>query len=271
MPRNFYSLISVCLLFVLTPGVFADKREELRPIVEKALKVASVEKLQSLRAWSIVLKVIARHENLHTGTRRIFVQLPDQYRLDFESSKVLMDDNSPVKWSIVLNGRKGWRNDTGQTEEISAEEVSRQRVQLQLQPSWSRYVARLRDPSYQQASIPETTVGGKTAVGVELTHEERPPVRLYFDKETALLLKVEGRQKDGQKGEITFSDYRDVGGIQVPHKWEWTTDGNQDYERPVEGVGKVRFKGSVRKEHWIYEMTCLKFEDKLDAKLFEKP
>jgi hypothetical protein len=154
---------------------------------------------------------------------------------------------------------------------MSAEDVSRQRMQLQFQPSWSRYVARLRDPSYQQASIPERTIGGKSAVGVELTHEERPPVRLYFDKETALLLKVEGRQKDGQKGEMTLIDYRDVGGIQVPHKWEWTLDGNIDEEIMVEGVGKVRIKSSIQKQHWIYELTRLKFEDKLDTKIFEKP
>jgi hypothetical protein len=55
------------------------------------------------------------------------------------------------------------------------------------------------------------------------------PVTLYFDPESGLLLRVV-RFVDTVVGsvptQIDFADYKEVGGVQIPHQWKWTwTDG----------------------------------------------
>jgi hypothetical protein len=68
--------------------------------------------------------------------------------------------------------------------------------------------------------LPETRIGAQTAVSVRLTHKDYWPIRLYFDKDTALLIKSERNKDDddrlGRSSEMTYSDFRRVGGILVP-------------------------------------------------------
>jgi hypothetical protein len=272
MSQTYHKLIAVCLLSALTPGVLADEMETLKPLVEKAIKVAGIDKIQSVRAWTLLVKVTDRHEALRSGTRRDFVQLPDQYRSDFESEVYEGDPPIRIRTSVVINGRSGWRTVTGKTEEMSAEDVDREKAWgIRLQPGWSRDVALLLDQKYQPTPLGERDIGGRVAAGIKLTREGNPPIHLFFDKDTCRLLKMDRVLKDGQRSETVYGDYREVGGIQVPHKWAFKTDGNVDHEIDVDGVGKVRIKGTQRPDDWVYEVIELKFADKLDAKLFEKP
>jgi hypothetical protein len=99
MTRLSYSIASG-LIIVFARGLFADARETLKPLIEKAVKVAGVEKVQSVRAWTLTLKVTDRHEAIRSGTRRASAQLPDHYRSDFESNVYL--DDSPIRTSVLM-------------------------------------------------------------------------------------------------------------------------------------------------------------------------
>jgi outer membrane lipoprotein-sorting protein len=72
-------------------------------------------------------------------------------------------------------------------------------------------------------------IGDKTVAVVQGTSPSRSPVKLYFDRDTGLLLR-EVRYTPTMVGtnpvQIEFSDYKDVNGYKVPFHWVTTwTDG----------------------------------------------
>jgi hypothetical protein len=91
---------------------------------------------------------------------------------------------------------------------------------------------------------------------VKVTRDKQPAVTLYFDKETALLVKRDAVVKDEfQKwkealDEAYLSDYKDVGGVKFFTKLKVVRDGKPMIEATL---------------------SDQKVNEKLDAKLFEKP
>jgi hypothetical protein len=207
---------------------------------------------------------------MRTGTLRVWIQLPDQYRYDFECSTVFEGD-AQAWYGVVLNGPKGWDKNRYGVQELSPRLHGRVKGGMRLKPEWSANVALLLDRQYRVTTKGETMVAGRVVVGVELFRKGEPPVRLDFDKETCQLLKSIRTRDDGSKAVPTYEDYREVESLRVPHKWTFRTDGNVDHEANVEGVGPVRLKGGVQPQERTYELVELKFVDKLDAKLFGKP
>jgi hypothetical protein len=271
---------SLALVLLLAVRGSADDREVLKPFAEKALQAIGGEKVQKVRAWSIILKetekVGGQEEAWHSGTTHLYVQLPDLYRSEFQS-KVLVGENSiPDRTIVVVNGQKGWRHEsvTGETEELSAKDIDAYKRKIR-RSLWLRGGALLSDPGYELKALPKTRIGDREAIRVKLTHKEYPPIRLYFDKETALLLKSERNQDDDRSldrtVQTTYSDYRRVSGILVPHKQISKAEGPERNEIQLDGIGTVKIEGHISAVHRLYELVELRFVDKLDAKLFEKP
>ncbi len=81
-------------------------------------------------------------------------------------------------------------------------------------------------------------------------------VSLFFDKENGLLLKMQTRVKgplhNGEEftAETLYSDYEEVDGLMIAHKFT------------------IKYDGKVYNEG---EISDVKFIDKLDDKLFDKP
>jgi photosynthetic reaction center cytochrome c subunit len=89
-------------------------------------------------------------------------------------------------------------------------------------------------------------VEGTTAGGV--------PVKLYFDPDSALLMR-QVRYIDTPMGfnptQIDYADYRDVSGIKVPFRWTVTwLDGRSTYEltelRPNVAIDAAKFAKPVQ-------------------------
>jgi photosynthetic reaction center cytochrome c subunit len=85
-----------------------------------------------------------------------------------------------------------------------------------------------------RAAFPETSIDGHVVQVVQGTTAGKSQVKLYFDKQTSLLVRqvrwantVVGRNPT----QVDYSDYRDVGGIKLPFHWTLTwTDGQSIYE-----------------------------------------
>jgi outer membrane lipoprotein-sorting protein len=62
---------------------------------------------------------------------------------------------------------------------------------------------------------------------VQGTNPRQPPVNFYFDAESGLLVR-QLRMVDTAVGrvptQVDYSDYREVAGVKIPHKWvvTWT-------------------------------------------------
>ena len=85
-----------------------------------------------------------------------------------------------------------------------------------------------------RTGFPDVTIGDRPAVVVEGTTAGGSPVKLYFDKQTGLLVH-QARFTNTVIGltptHIEYSDYRVVSGVKIPFKWTVTwVDGQSTTE-----------------------------------------
>jgi photosynthetic reaction center cytochrome c subunit len=77
---------------------------------------------------------------------------------------------------------------------------------------------------------PAERIGDRDAVLLVAANEGKPPLKLYFDAQTGLLLR-EMRYADTALGynptEIDYADYRDVDGVKVPFRWTLARPGGR--------------------------------------------
>src|SRR6266404_562869 len=73
-------------------------------------------------------------------------------------------------------------------------------------------------------------IGGRASWLVVGRREGKPDVRLFFDKQSGLLLRMV-RYTDSPLGlnplQIDFADYRDSGGVKIPFRWTQARPGNR--------------------------------------------
>ena len=91
---------------------------------------------------------------------------------------------------------------------------------------------------------PRTDVRGRDSYLIQGNGDRGSFATLYFDRETGLLLRTV-RHTPSQIGkvpaQIDYEEYRDVGGIQFPHKWTFTwLDGRDTFQ-----FTDVRFNGTI--------------------------
>jgi hypothetical protein len=108
-----------------------------------------------------------------------------------------------------------------------------------------RQVLRLKDADHRVTLLDEEAkIDGRAAVGMEVTGPWFRG-RMYFDKETHLLVKSPGGWYLAGRGAVTYSDYKKFDGLPIPQREH---DG---YLEPV--------------------LIDFRAVDKFDAKLFEQP
>jgi hypothetical protein len=82
--------------------------------------------------------------------------------------------------------------------------------------------------------FPPTDVDDRDVVVVEGTAPQGSRVKLFFDQESGLLLRMVRFTKTVlglNPSEVDYADYRDVAGVKVPFKWTATwTDGRSEFE-----------------------------------------
>jgi len=70
------------------------------------------------------------------------------------------------------------------------------------------------------------TIGTQTAIMLIGKRPQLPPVKMYFDQETGLLLRIlhfEDSPLGLNPTQIDFSDYRKVGTVKIPFRWHTAT------------------------------------------------
>src|SRR6266581_2089748 len=73
-------------------------------------------------------------------------------------------------------------------------------------------------------------IDGRDTYLVVGRNEGQPPLRLYLDKESGLVLRLVryGETPLGRNPtQIDYSDYRDANGVKVPFRWTLTRPGNR--------------------------------------------
>ena len=125
----------------------------------------------------------------------------------------------------VFNGKQGWLGIPGRVHTMSAAENDAAHIDADL------YLAARLKTLYQKFSVDsgEKIDGHDTYVVVGRT-EGQPPLRLFLDKESGLLLRLV-RYAETPLGsnptQIDYADYRDANGVKVPFRWTLARPGNR--------------------------------------------
>jgi len=120
----------------------------------------------------------------------------------------------------AYNGQVGWLASPRGSHPMSAAEAAAARIDAQLY-----FPARIRE-LYQEFKVqPGEIVDGHATYLVHAQGHDMPPLRLYFDQQTGLLLRLI-RYAQTPLGrnptQIDYFDYREIDDIKVPYKWMLT-------------------------------------------------
>lgn len=205
------------LVLTLAPGLLAG--QEPRAILERAVEAhGGMERLSRARADWIKIKgtlYVADKEVPFVGETT--VQLPDR----FKNVMQLTPPGGSYQLVQILNGDRAHVAVGGQPQKVSPTAAAEMRETLHLDRA-IRLVPLLRDPTFELAGTGESEVNGRKAVGLRVRARGKKELRLYFDRETSLLVKTEHTLEDGNGKEVRqegyYSDFREVGGYKRPLK-----------------------------------------------------
>ena len=239
----------VCLvLFQISHRAKADERLVARAIIDRAIEfaggrdaLASYEKpfVRSAKATAI------GGRGPEESDMKITTLFPDKSR-SHQTHK-----NGGIL-EIVFNGDKGWNKSTVPGRGVRTSEMKDIGVRAnrdRLYGEWLGTLLPLDDDEFRLTTVMEIVIEGRPAVGVNVAHEDRPDVQMYFDKETFALVKL-ARKLDGRVLEEYYDDYADLDGLVYPKKQ--VNHGN----------------GSKTSE---LHTTELKFLDAVEDKTFQEP
>ena len=124
----------------------------------------------------------------------------------------------------AFDGKSGWLSVPGRVHIMTAAENDGARIDADL------YFATHLKSLYQKFNVlPGETISGHETYLVVGRAEGKPPLRLYLDKVSGLLLRLV-RYAETPLGRIPtqldYSDYRDADGVKVPFKWVLSRPGN---------------------------------------------
>lgn len=117
----------------------------------------------------------------------------------------------------AFNGEAGWLSMPGNVHRMSPAETEAARIDAQL-----RFPSRIRE-LYQEFRVRTgEEINGHPTILVSARGEGRPPLRLYFDPESGLLVRLI-RYAETPLGrlptQIDYADYKDVNGVKMPFRW----------------------------------------------------
>jgi photosynthetic reaction center cytochrome c subunit len=125
----------------------------------------------------------------------------------------------------AFNGKQGWLSIPGRVHIMSAAENDAVRIDADL------YFPANVKTLYQKFRVDAgEKIDGRDTYVVVGQSEGQPPVRLYLDKETGLLLRLI-RYAETPLGrnptQIDYADYRDADGVKIPFRWTLARPGNR--------------------------------------------
>jgi outer membrane lipoprotein-sorting protein len=240
MTRLFGAVLAVVLVCGLSGPIRAEEAKDANAILDKAIKaIGGEEKLSKIKAASWKTKgTITFNGNEREYTGQVTAQGLDHFRQESESEF----NGNKFRAVLLLDGDKGVRMFGENRTEMDKAAVANQQLiaYLTVIPIT---ILPLKSKDFKVETIGEEMVGGKPAVGLKVTvpgskanapegkgipadskatAPEGKDFKLYFDKESGLPVKVVAKVAGLMGGEATqettFSDYKEMAGIQKATK-----------------------------------------------------
>ena len=125
----------------------------------------------------------------------------------------------------AFDGKQGWLSTAGHPHLMSAAENDAARIDADL-----RFASHLKSLYKKFVVAPGEKIDGHDTYLVIGRSEGQPPLRLYLDKDSGLLLRLV-RYAETPLGrnptQIDYADYRDADGVKTPFRWTLSRPGNR--------------------------------------------
>ncbi len=217
------------LFLVFTPAVMAQ--DGARAMIERAIVAHGGQaRLSGVRADKVKLK-----GTLHFGstvvpyTNDVTIQSPGQFK-----SIVRISEMTRTRTIVhILDGEQSSITVDDKPQTVSGSNLAQMRQTLQLDQAM-KLVPLLTDPGFSVSLLGEYQYNGRVVVGIRVIGHGQRDLRLYFDRESALLVKsdhlLDGAGGKDVRQEAFYSDYRDVGGYVRPGRVIAFRDGKKVME-----------------------------------------
>jgi hypothetical protein len=241
-------VLTLTAAVLLAPS--ARGQDDARAIVEKAIKAhggaENLDKYKAGRMKSKGVVVIADMEITVVGTS-VF-QLPDKSKSQLEMEAggmkiAVVQVINGDRLSLTVGGMK--------REEMGEAQIAEARTALYLQTLY-QLTPLLKEP-FTLKALGESKFQDKPVLGVQVSSKGHKDVKLYFDKQSGLLVRLErpGLEPVSMQEvptEQVFSDFKEFGGLKRPTKTVIFQDGKKFLEsevleyKPLENVDAKEFE-----------------------------
>jgi len=219
MARLIGTTLVAVLVFGLNGVGRAADAKDATAILNKAIKaLGGEEKLSKARAISWKTKgTITFGGNDNPITAHATAQGLDHFRQEAEGEF----GGTQVKFVTVLAGDKAWRKFGDNSMELDKDQVANEKrnVYLTVIPIT---LLPLKGKEFKVEAVGEENVGGKPAAGVKATGPDGKDLRIYFDNESGLPVKLVAKVMDFQGNErtqeTTFGNYKEMAGVKKATK-----------------------------------------------------
>lgn len=236
---------------MLLGAVKADDQSDAKAILNAAMKAQGGEAL--IRKFTVIHS--KTKGTWHDGDKKSLIFYESFFDGNDKSRILSFDEDHKLTSVEVINGKQGWEKDADQeTEILTGDKLASRRENVYV--NWVTMLFPLTAAEFHLSVLDETEIDGRKAVGILVEHNKREPVKLFFDKETHLFVKLQHKYKNPDDGkeydeECILSDYRPVQEAKQPFKVKVLWDKETVMDMAV---------------------TEMKLSDKpLDEKLFTKP
>jgi serine/threonine protein kinase len=181
----------------------------------------------------------------NTGAQPLRISGESFYELSGRSRVVFRNSERTVIRIEILNGYTGWIKENGITRAMDTEELAEAKEGAYADTfSW---LFPLKEKSFALSPLGEMQVEGRPAVGLRVSRSGHREAKLFFDKESARLVKVERPVKDDLSRhlvnqEIFVSKHKEIEGIWYPQRMRILRDGKLHIDITISGYN--------RKEKW---------------------
>jgi len=125
----------------------------------------------------------------------------------------------------AFDGKQGWLSNAGHAHMMSAAENDAVRIDADLY-----FAVHVKNLYKKFTVVPGEKIDGHDTYLVLGRNEGQPPLRLYLDQQTGLLLRLV-RYAETALGrnptQIDYGDYRDADGVRIPYRWTLARPGNR--------------------------------------------
>ncbi len=218
--------MSIVLVLACSLACRARADDNVKSVIEKAVKAHGGEaNLSKVKVIDQTGKGVVSFQGMDVEfSARIVTQLPDKSR-----EEVTFEGNGQKIPTVrVFNGKEGWESGMGETRELDDVELAEMKSNM-----FENYVETilplLNDKNLTLTLIGDQKVEDKPVIGVKVSAKDQKEIKLFFDKDSGLLVKSERQSLNPDKMETTsesfFSEFKEINGVRQPMKQVTKHDG----------------------------------------------